>query len=80
MDTTWILCVLVLCNTFCIGAFSPLLPEIGRTQGLADWQLGVLAGSFSLARMIADLPSGALAGRHLATTLIVSPILSLIHI
>jgi len=77
MDTTWILCVLVLCNTFCIGAFSPLLPEIGRTQGLADWQLGVLAGSFSLARMIADLPSGALAGRHLATTLIVSPIILL---
>jgi MFS family permease len=77
MDTTWILCLLVLCNTFCIGAFSPLLPEIGRTQGLADWQLGVLAGSFSLARMIADVPSGALAGRHLATTLIASPIILL---
>jgi MFS family permease len=79
-DTTSILCVLVFCNTFCIGAFGPLLPEIGRTQGLADWQLGVLAGSFSLARMIADVPSGALAGRHLATTLIVSPVILLVGI
>src|SRR5207248_10170309 len=71
------LCVLVFCNTFCIGAFGPLLPEIGRTQGLADWQLGVLAGSFAFARMLADVPSGALAGRHLATTLVVSPVILL---
>jgi MFS family permease len=76
-DGTALLCVLVFCNTFCIGAFGPLLPEIGRTQALPDWQLGVLAGSFGLARMIADVPSGALAGRRLATTLVVSPALIL---
>jgi MFS family permease len=73
-DGTALLCVLVFCNTFPVGAFGPLLPEIGRTHGLGDWQLGVLAGSFGLARMFADVPSGALAGRYLGTTLILSPV------
>jgi len=68
-----LLCLLVFCNTLSISAFGPLFPEIGRTEGLADWQLGVLVGSFGLARMVADLPSGALAGRHLALTLVLSP-------
>jgi MFS family permease len=72
-DGTALLCVLVFCNTFGVGAFGPLLPEIGRTHGLGDWQLGLLAGSFGFARMIADVPSGALAGRYLASTLIASP-------
>jgi MFS family permease len=73
-DGTALLCVLVFCDTFCVGAFGPLLPEIGRTHGLSDWQLGILAGSFGLARMVADVPSGALAGRHIGTTLIASPL------
>ena len=76
-DGTLVLCVLVFCNTYCIGAFGPLLPEIARSRGLADWQLGILAGSFGFARMIADVPSGVLAGRRLATTLIVSPVILL---
>jgi MFS family permease len=41
---------------------------------LGDWQLGILAGSFGLARMVADVPSGALAGRYLGSTLIASPV------
>jgi MFS family permease len=60
-------------NTFVVGAFGPLLPEIGRAERLADWQLGVLAGAFGFARMAADLPAGALAGRRLGTTLTVAP-------
>ena len=72
-DGTALLCLLVFCDTFCIGAFGPLLPEIGRTQALADWQLGALAGSFGFGRMIADVPVGALAGRRLGTTLALSP-------
>ena len=72
-DGTALLCALVLCNTVCLGAFGPLLPEIGRARSLADWQLGVLAGSFGFARMIADVPTGALAGRRLGTMLAVSP-------
>jgi MFS family permease len=74
-DGTALLCLLVLCNTFCLGAFGPLLPEIGRAQALADWQLGVLAGAFGFARMVADVPTGALAGRRLGTMLVVSPLI-----
>ena len=65
---------MVFANTVCIGAFGPLLPEIARAQGLPDWQLGVLAGSFGFARMAADLPAGALAGRRLATSLTLAPV------
>ncbi len=74
MSSTALLCLLVLCNTVCVGAFGPLLPEIARAQGLADWQLGLLAGSFGLARMVADLPAGVLAGRFLGTTVSLSPL------
>lgn len=72
---TALLCVMVFANTVCVGAFGPLLPEIARAQALADWQLGVLAGAFGFARMIADVPTGALAGRRLGTTLAAAPVL-----
>lgn len=70
--------MLAFCNTICIGSFGPLLPEIGRAQSLADWELGLLAGSFGFARMIADVPAGAWAGRRLGTTLALSPWLLLV--
>lgn len=65
---------MVFANTVCVGTFSPLLPEIGRTQALADWQLGLLGGAFGLARMLADVPTGMLATRRLGTTLGVAPL------
>ena len=71
---TGLLCLVVFASTVCVGAFGPLLPEIAREQGLPDWQLGVLAGSFGFARMAADLPAGALATRRLATSLTLAPI------
>ena len=71
---TALLCLVVFSSTVCIGAFGPLLPEIARAQGLPDWELGVLAGSFGLARMAADLPAGALATRRLATALTLAPV------
>ena len=74
---TGLLCLVVFSSTVCVGAFGPLLPEIARAQGLADWQLGLLAGSFGFARMAADLPAGALASRHLATSLALAPIMLL---
>ena len=72
---TALLCLMVFANTVCVGAFGPLLPEIARAQGLADWQLGLLAGSFGFARMIADVPTGLLAGRRLGTSLAAAPAL-----
>lgn len=71
---TALLCLVVFSSTICIGAFGPLLPEIARVQGLPDWELGVLAGSFGFARMAADLPAGAFATRRLAAVLILAPI------
>ncbi|MEX2224675.1 MAG: MFS transporter [Candidatus Rokuibacteriota bacterium] len=71
---TALLCLVVFSSTVCIGAFGPLLPEIGRAQGLPDWQLGLLAGSFGFARMAADLPAGALATRRLAASLTLAPV------
>ena len=71
---TALLCLVVFASTVCVGAFGPLLPEIARAQGLPDWQLGVLAGSFGFARMAADLPAGAFATRRLATSLTLAPI------
>jgi DHA1 family inner membrane transport protein len=74
LSGTGLLCLVVFASTVCVGAFGPLLPEIARAQGLPDWQLGILAGSFGFARMAADLPAGALATRHLATSLTLAPI------
>ena len=61
-----------------MGAFSPLLPEIGRASGLADWQLGVAAGALGFARMAAAIPAGWLSGRALGTTLCLSPVLMIL--
>ncbi len=77
-DGTGLLCLIGFASTICVGAFAPLLPEIGRAQGLADWQLGVLAGSFGFARMAADLPVGALATRHLGRVLLLAPVTLLV--
>ncbi|HET7875105.1 MAG TPA: MFS transporter [Methylomirabilota bacterium] len=77
MSGTALLCLMAFCNTVVVGAFGPLLPEIGRAQALADWQLGVLAGSFGFARMAADVPTGWLAGRRLGSTLALAPVVLL---
>lgn len=74
LSGTVLLCLVVFASTVCVGAFGPLLPEIARAQDLPDWQLGILAGSFGFARMAADLPAGAIATRHLATSLTLAPI------
>jgi MFS family permease len=74
LDRTGLLFVLLFCNTFGVGAFGPLLPEIGRAQTLPDWQLGLVASAFGFARMIAAMPVGALVARRLAATLMTAPI------
>jgi MFS family permease len=68
------LCVIVGANTFSIGGFAPLLPEMSRGAGLADWQLGLLAGVFGFARMISDLPAGLVIQRHLRQALALAPL------
>jgi len=74
LDRTRLLCVVLFCNAFGLGAFGPLLPEIGRSQSLADWQLGLAAASFGFARMVAAMPTGLLVARRLAATLMAAPV------
>ena len=74
LDRTSLLFVLLFCNTFGIGAFGPLLPEIGRAQALPDWQLGLVASAFGFARMVAAMPVGALVARRLGATLMAAPL------
>jgi fucose permease len=74
LDRTRLLCLLFFCNAFGLGAFGPLLPEIGRTQSLPDWQLGLVAAAVGFARMIAAMPTGLLVGRRLAATLMAGPV------
>lgn len=71
---------MIFCNTFSVGAFGPLLPEIARAQRLADWQLGVLAGAFGFARALVDIPAGRLAGRRLDATLAATPVFLLVGV
>ena len=78
MNSTALLCFISLCTCFSMGAFSPLLPEIGRAGALADWQLGIVAGALGFARMAAAIPAGWLAGRYLGTALWASPALMVV--
>jgi len=78
VSSTALLCFISLCSCFSMGVFSPLLPEIGRANGLADWQLGVAAGALGFARMAAAIPAGWLSGRALGTTLCLSPALMIL--
>jgi YNFM family putative membrane transporter len=67
------LCLTTGLQTFSIGAFPALLPEVGRSAALPDWQLGAVAGAFGFARMLADLPAGLLMTHHVRRALIVGP-------
>jgi MFS family permease len=69
-----LLCAVAFVYTFSIGAFPSLLPEIARSGGIPDWQLGIFAGAFGFARMVADLPVGLFIVRHLRAGFIAGPI------
>jgi predicted MFS family arabinose efflux permease len=69
------LCLTVFANTFTNGAFPALLPEIARSGGLPDWQLGAVASAFGFARMLADVPVGLFLTHHLRPALVLGPCL-----
>src|SRR5881397_1863699 len=71
---TGLLCLLTFSSTFASGAFPAVLPEIARAGALADWQLGLVAGAFGFARMIADVPLGLFLTHHLRRALWLGPL------
>jgi MFS family permease len=73
-----LLCLTGGTTTISIGAFPALLPELGIGAGLADWQLGAVAGAFGLARMVANVPTGLFITHHLARALVLAPGLTLV--
>jgi MFS family permease len=68
-----LLCLMGAANTVSIGAFPALLPEVGAAGGLADWQLGAVAGAFGFARMVCNVPAGLFMTNHLPRALVVAP-------
>ena len=72
-----LLCVTGATTTVSIGAFPALLPELGVAAGLADWQLGAVAGAFGLARMLTNVPAGLFITHHLGRALVLAPVLTL---
>jgi MFS family permease len=69
-----LLCIASAGNTCSIGAFPALLPELGAAARLPDWGLGLVAGAFGFARMVADLPVGLFIVRRLRAALVVGPL------
>jgi MFS family permease len=67
-----LLCLTIFSNTFSIGAFPAVLPDMARGAGLADWQLGVVAGAFGFARMLADVPVGLFLTHHLRRAVVLA--------
>jgi len=67
-----LLSVTIFSSTFSLGAFPAILPELGR-GGLLDWQLGIVAGAFGFARMLADIPIGLFLTHHLRRAVVLGP-------
>src|SRR5262249_4040482 len=71
---TALLCLTTFSNLVASGAFPAVLPDIARSAALADWQLGIVAGAFGFARMVADIPLGLFLTYHLRRALWIGPI------
>lgn len=61
---------IIFSNTFALGAFPVLLPDIARQSGYDDAALGLVAGAFGFARLLADIPAGVLLSRWLKPALV----------
>src|SRR2546426_11455206 len=71
---TALLCVMTFSNIFSGGAFPAVLPDMARGAALADWQLGLVAGAFGFARMVADIPLGLFLTHNMRRALWLGPL------
>jgi MFS family permease len=74
---TALLCLTTFTNIVSSGAFPAVLPDIAKSAALADWQLGIVAGAFGFARMVADIPLGLFLTRNLRRALWIGPLVLL---
>ena len=58
------LCFLVLVNQVGFGVITPVLPSYARSFGLSGGAVGLVIGSYGLARFLANVPAGHLAERQ----------------
>jgi len=72
---TALLCLTTFSNIFSGGAFPAVLPDMARTAALADWQLGIVAGAFGFARMVAAIPIGLFLTHNLRRALWIGPLM-----
>jgi MFS family permease len=75
-----LLCFSTFSTTVSHGAFPALLPELGSSRGLADWQLGMVAGAFGFARLVTALPIGLLVTHHLRRAFLVGSVLLVVGV
>jgi MFS family permease len=75
-----LLCVTVGATTCSLGAFPALLPEIGTSARLTDFELGIVAGTFGLSRMLIDVPAGLLVTHHVRRAMVAAPAFMLVGI
>ena len=71
---TALLCLTTFSNLVASGAFPAVLPDMAKTAALADWQIGIVAGSFGFARMVADIPLGLFLTHHLRRAMWIGPL------
>ena len=71
---TALLCLTTFSNLVASGAFPAVLPDMAKTASLADWQIGIVAGAFGFARMVADIPLGLFLTHHLRRAMWIGPL------
>jgi MFS family permease len=71
---TALLCVITFSNLVSGGAFPAVLPDMAKSAALADWQLGLVAGAFGFARMVADVPLGLFLTHNLRRAMWLGPL------
>ena len=69
-----LVCAFGFVNTFSIGVFPVLLPEMGRAGQLSDFELGVAAAAFGCARLFSDIPVGLFITNHLRRAIVMAPV------
>jgi MFS family permease len=71
---TALLCLTTFSNLVASGAFPAVLPDMAKSAALADWQIGIVAGAFGFARMVADIPLGLFLTHHLRRAMWIGPL------